>query len=56
MEQENFIDFKITPEQAEKICIYFGKNYKELEDYEICSLLDTLIFNIVDTGEISIDF
>ena len=40
MENINFI---ITPEQAEDICKYYGKDINEMEDYEIGELLDRLI-------------
>lgn len=51
--EENNILFHITEEQAHNISNYFGKNYKELEEYEICELLDKLIDSIVGTGEIA---
>ena len=37
------ITFVLTPEQAEDICKHFGENINELEEYEICELLDRLI-------------
>ena len=37
------INFTLTPEQAEDICKHFGENINELEEYEICELLDRLI-------------
>ena len=40
MEQINFI---ITRDQAEDICKHYGKNMNELEDWQICELLDTMI-------------
>lgn len=40
---ENIIYFIITPNQAEKICNQFDKDYKELEDYEICNYLNLII-------------
>jgi hypothetical protein len=40
MEQINFI---ITNEQAEDICKHYGKHTNELEDWQICELLDRLI-------------
>lgn len=43
MEQENWIDYKITRDQAESICKYFNKNINDLEEYEICELLDKII-------------
>lgn len=52
MEQENNILFHITEDQAKKVCEYFGKNYKDLEEYEICELLDKLIDGIAGAGEI----
>lgn len=44
MEQENYIDFHITQDQANKIAEHFGYNIDNLaEDYEICELLDRII-------------
>lgn len=43
MEQENWIDYKITRDQAETICKHFNKNINDLEEYEICELLDKII-------------
>ena len=43
MEQENWIDYKITIDQAELICKHFNRNINDLEEYEICELLDKLI-------------
>ena len=43
MEQLNYIDFKITEDQAKLICKYWNKDYTKLEDYEICELLDKTI-------------
>lgn len=37
------INFTLTYEQAMDICEHFGKNIDELEDWEICELLDRLI-------------
>lgn len=37
------ISFTLTREQAEKICNYFGEDYTELADYEICEYLDKII-------------
>lgn len=45
--EENNILFHITEDQADLICKYYGKNYKDLEDYEICALLDNYIDEIV---------
>ena len=49
----NTILFHLTEEQSKRVCDYFGKNYNELEEYEICELLDKLIDSIVGTGEIA---
>lgn len=43
MEQENYIPYKITDEQAKRICEYYGKDINQLEEYEICELLDKII-------------
>lgn len=43
MEQLNCIDFKITEDQAKIICKYWNKHYEELEEHEICELLDKTI-------------
>ena len=43
MEQENTILFHITEGQAEAICKHFDKDIKDLEEYEICELLDKII-------------
>lgn len=40
---ENNIDFKISYNQAEKICNYFGKSILQVQEYEICELLDKII-------------
>lgn len=40
---DNYIDFHITEEQVSKICEYFGKDESELEEVDICSLLDQII-------------
>lgn len=42
-EQENNIIFHITLGQAEAIANHFGKNINDLEEYEICELLDRII-------------
>ena len=47
MEQENYIDFKITEKQAKMIADYFSKDYNKLEEYEICELLDILIDSLI---------
>lgn len=43
MEQENNILFHITLDQAEAIATHFGKNVNDLEEYEICEMLDEII-------------
>ena len=43
MEQENNILYNITLDQAEKIASHFNKNLDELEEYEVCGLLDKII-------------
>ena len=54
MEQENYISYKITPEQANAICIHFGKNIKELDEYQICELLDRIIDNLTTIDDTNI--
>ena len=39
----NYIDFKITEDQAKLICKYWNKDYTKLDEYEICELLDKTI-------------
>ena len=41
--EENVILFHLTLEQAEQICKHYNKNINELEEYEICELLDKFI-------------
>lgn len=41
--EENNILFHITLGQAEAIANHFGKNIKDLEEYEICEMLDNII-------------
>lgn len=43
MEQENYIDFHITEDQAKLICKYWNQNYNDLDEYEICELLNKTI-------------
>lgn len=43
MEQENYINYHITENQAEAIANHFKKDIRKLEEYEICELLDTII-------------
>lgn len=43
MPEENNILFHITEEQAELLCKYFNKDLKDLEEYEVCELLDKYI-------------
>ena len=43
MEQENNILFYISADQAVVIANHFGKDVKELEEYEIAELLDRII-------------
>ena len=37
------INFMLTGEQAKDICKHYGKDIKEMEDWEVCELLDRLI-------------
>jgi len=43
MEQESNILFHITNDQADIIAKHFGKDVNNLEEYEICELLDKII-------------
>ena len=45
------IDFIFTKEQQELVAGIFGKNAAELEDWELCELLDELISKAVMTYE-----
>jgi hypothetical protein len=45
MKNEN-IKFDLTIEQAKQICKHFEKNFEELQEYEICELLDKIINNL----------
>lgn len=38
--------FIFTEEQQEVVCKHFGKEKSELEFWEICELLDTVIDNL----------
>ena len=42
-EQENNIIYHITLNQAETIAKHFGRDINDLEEYEICELLDKII-------------
>ena len=42
-EQENNILFHITLDQAEIIAKHFDRDINDLEEYEICELLDKII-------------
>ena len=41
--EENYILFKISPRQAEKIAKYCYLDIKNLDEHEICALLDSII-------------
>lgn len=41
--EDFIINFHITRDQADAICEHFGKTVNELEEYEICELLDQII-------------
>lgn len=45
MEDSNIL-FHISEDQARIICEHFNKNINELEEYEICELLDKIIDNL----------
>lgn len=44
--EDFLINYHITREQAEIICKHFNKNMNDLEEYEICELLDEIIDEI----------
>lgn len=46
MEQENYIDYHITENQAKLICKHFYKNLEDVEEYEVCEMLDKIIDNL----------
>ena len=41
------IEFTLTQDQLETLCNHFGVNLEELEDFELCELLDKLIDSVV---------
>lgn len=47
MDKKN-ITFLLTYEQATSICEKFGKNIDDLEEYEVCELLDKIIDEATD--------
>lgn len=53
MKSDSVITFGITLDRAKKICEYYGKDINKVQGYEVCELLDRLIDDIVDTGEIA---
>lgn len=42
------IQFTISEDQKETICNHFGKDPSEMEDYEVCELLDQIIDDLVE--------
>ena len=38
--QDFVISFPVTEDQAAKVCEHYGKNINDLQEYEICELLD----------------
>lgn len=38
--------FVFTDEQQEIVCLHFGKKKEEMEEWEICELLDKVIDNL----------
>lgn len=40
------ITFTFTATQMEKVAKHFGKDIKDLEDFEVCELLDNIIDNL----------
>lgn len=41
--QDFVISFPVTEDQAAKVCEHYGKNINDLQEYEICELLDRII-------------
>lgn len=50
MENDNTILYHIDINQAELLCKYYNKNINDLEEYEICELLDSYIDEISRVG------
>lgn len=46
--EPNYIDFKISEEQAKLLCNYWNMNYDELNDMEIVALLDKTIDELAE--------
>ena len=46
MPEQNSIMFQISLDQAERLVRYYGKEMQDLEDYEICELLDKYLDEI----------
>ena len=44
--EDFLINYHITREKDEIICNHFNKNMNDLEEYEICELLDKIIDEI----------
>lgn len=42
-EEENFILFHLTVNQAKSICNHYNKDINSLQDYEVTELLDKYI-------------
>lgn len=42
------ITFGLTQDQAEKLCSHYNKNINDLQEYEICELLDKLLDELKD--------
>lgn len=41
--QDFAISFPLTEDQAAKVCKHYGKDINDLQEYEICELLDKII-------------
>lgn len=50
MPEENYILFKINPEQARFLCKYWDSDYNTIDEQGICNLLDKTIDQL--NGEI----
>lgn len=41
--EDYIINYHITEDQAKAICAHFNKNFEDMEEYDICELLDEII-------------
>lgn len=43
MKSDSVLSFGITLDQAKRICEYYGKDINEVEEYEVCTMLNQII-------------